>query len=240
MCIENGFLMDDGVVARLAEDTWLCHTTTGGADRIHAHMEDWLQSEWWDWKVYDRQPDRAVRPGRRGRPERAQAAGKARRHGRVEGGAALHALGRRHAWRLSRPGSSASRFSGELSLRDRGARVRRARAFWDALLAAGAEFGITPYGTEALHVMRAEKGFIMIGDETDGTVIPQDLGLDWAISKKKDDYPRQARAGAVAHGRSDRWKLVGLETLDGSVLPDGAYAVAPGGTPTASATRKGA
>jgi sarcosine oxidase subunit alpha len=52
MCSENGFLMDDGVVARLDEETFLCHTTTGGADRIHGHMEDWLQCEWWDWKVY--------------------------------------------------------------------------------------------------------------------------------------------------------------------------------------------
>jgi sarcosine oxidase subunit alpha len=52
MCTENGFLTDDGVVVRLAEDTWLCHTTTGGADRIHAHMEDWLQTEWHGWQVY--------------------------------------------------------------------------------------------------------------------------------------------------------------------------------------------
>jgi sarcosine oxidase subunit alpha len=93
---------------------------------------------------------------------------------------------------------------------------------------AGAEFGVMPYGTEALHVMRAEKGFIMIGDETDGTIIPQDLGLDWAISKKKEDY-----LGKRAQERSfmvspDRWKLVGLETLDGSVIPDGAYAVGEG------------
>ncbi len=85
-----------------------------------------------------------------------------------------------------------------------------------------------PYGTEALHVMRAEKGFIMIGDETDGTVIPQDLGLDWAISKKKDDYLGK-RAQERSHMTDpERWKLVGLETLDGSVLPDGAYAVADG------------
>ncbi|MEX0285319.1 MAG: 2Fe-2S iron-sulfur cluster-binding protein, partial [Paracoccaceae bacterium] len=52
MCTENGFLTDDGVVARIDEDTWLCHTTTGGADRIHAHMEEWLQTEWWDWQGY--------------------------------------------------------------------------------------------------------------------------------------------------------------------------------------------
>ena len=76
--------------------------------------------------------------------------------------------------------------------------------------------------------MRAEKGFIMIGDETDGTVIPQDLGLGWAISKKKDDYLGK-RAQEREHMRDpERWKLVGLETVDGSVLPDGAYAVAEG------------
>ena len=76
--------------------------------------------------------------------------------------------------------------------------------------------------------MRAGKGFILIGDETDGTIIPQDLNLGWALSKKKADY-----LGKRAHERShmadpNRWKLVGLETLDGSVLPDGAYAVAAG------------
>ncbi|MGB3243230.1 MAG: 2Fe-2S iron-sulfur cluster-binding protein, partial [Sulfitobacter sp.] len=52
MCSENGFLIDDGVVACIGDDTWLCHTTTGGAESIHGHMEEWLQTEWWDWKVY--------------------------------------------------------------------------------------------------------------------------------------------------------------------------------------------
>jgi len=85
-----------------------------------------------------------------------------------------------------------------------------------------------PYGTEALHVMRAEKGFIMIGDETDGTVIPQDLGLTWAISKKKDDYLGKRAQERLYMTDPNRWKLVGLETLDGSVLPDGAYAVDEG------------
>ncbi|MEO1238762.1 MAG: glycine cleavage T C-terminal barrel domain-containing protein, partial [Pseudomonadota bacterium] len=101
-------------------------------------------------------------------------------------------------------------------------------AFWTACLEAGSDLSIMPYGTEALHVMRAEKGFIMIGDETDGTVIPQDLGLDWAISKKKDDYLGKRAQERVHMADPDRWKLVGLETLDGSVLPDGAYAVGDG------------
>ncbi len=76
--------------------------------------------------------------------------------------------------------------------------------------------------------MRAEKGFVMIGDETDGTVIPQDLNLDWAISKKKDDYIGK-RGQARSHLTSpDRWKLAGFETLDGSVIPDGSYIIAAG------------
>jgi len=118
-------------------------------------------------------------------------------------------------------------FSGELSY-EIAIDASQGRAFWDALLAAGEAFGVMPYGTEALHIMRAEKGFIMIGDETDGTVIPQDLNLQWALSKKKDDYLGK-RAQERSHmADPNRWKLVGLETLDGSVLPDGAYAIADG------------
>ncbi|HCB54231.1 MAG TPA: sarcosine oxidase subunit alpha family protein, partial [Rhodobacter sp.] len=103
--------------------------------------------------------------------------------------------------------------------------------FWEACIAAGAEFGVMPYGTEALHIMRAEKGFIMIGDETDGTVIPQDLNMAWAISKKKTDYLGKRGQERSFLADPERWTLVGLETLDGSVIPDGAYIVAEGVNP---------
>ena len=227
MCGENGFLSDDGVVARIDEDTWLCHTTTGGADRIHAHMEEWLQTEWWDWKVY-------VANVTEHYAQFAVAGPKAR--------AVLEALGPDFdvskdnfpfmAWADGALGNLPVRvfrisFSGELSY-EIAVPASQGRALWDNLLEAGKPHGITPYGTEALHVLRAEKGFIMIGDETDGTVIPQDLGLTWAISKKKEDYLGK-RAQERAHMTDPhRWKLVGLETVDGSVLPDGAYAVADG------------
>jgi len=118
-------------------------------------------------------------------------------------------------------------FSGELSF-EIAVPSSQGLAFWEALMAAGEEFGIMPYGTEALHIMRAEKGFIMIGDETDGTVIPQDLGLNWASSKKKTDFLGK-RAQQRAHMTDpSRWKLVGREAVEGQVLPDGAYAVADG------------
>jgi sarcosine oxidase subunit alpha len=227
MCSENGFLIDDGVVARLDEDTFLCHTTTGGADRIHAHMEDWLQCEWWDWQVYTANvTEQWAQIGVVG-PKSREVLEKL--GGDVDlSKDALTFMG----WTEGKLGDFDARifriaFAGELSF-EVAVPVSQGLALWDALMEAGAEFGVTPYGTEAMHVMRAEKGFIMIGDETDGTVIPQDLGLDWAISKKKDDYLGK-RAQQRSHMTDpERWKLVGLETLDGSVLPDGAYAIAEG------------
>ena len=69
---------------------------------------------------------------------------------------------------------------------------------------------------------------IALSQIPDGTVIPQDLGLNWAISKKKDDYLGK-RAQQRSHMQDPtRWKLVGLETTDGSTLPDGAYALGEG------------
>ena len=227
MCSENGFLVDDGVVVRLDEQTWLCHTTSGGADRVHGMMEEWLQTEWWDWKVYvanvTEQYAQIGLAGPRAR-DVLEATGVTFDVSKealpfmtyVDG-----ALGNIPAriFRIS--------FSGELSY-EIAVPAGQGRALWDKLLEAGDPYGITPYGTEALHVLRAEKGFIMIGDETDGTVIPQDLGLQWAISKKKEDFLGK-RAQERSHMQdATRWKLVGLETLDGSVLPDGAYAAADG------------
>ncbi|MFN4098958.1 MAG: sarcosine oxidase subunit alpha family protein [Pararhodobacter sp.] len=226
MCNENGFLSDDGVVARLSDDTWLCHTTSGGADRIHAWMEDWLQCEWWDWQVHVVNLTEQF-------AQIAVVGPNARK--------VLESLGGMDVskdafpfmeWREGKLGGFDARafrisFSGELSY-EIAVPASQGLGFWQALMAAGAEHGIAPYGTEALHVLRAEKGFIMIGDETDGTVIPQDLGLSWAISKKKADFLGKRGMERMAMVSADRWQLVGLETLDGSVLPDGALAPLPG------------
>ncbi len=226
MCNEQGFLSDDGVVARIDEETWLCHTTSGGADRIHAWMEDWLQCEWWDWQVYTANVTEQY-------AQVAVVGPNARKLLENLGGMdvskeALPFM----AWADGTLGGFPCRvyrisFSGELSY-EIAVPASHGAAFWEALHVAGAEFGAMPYGTEALHVMRAEKGFIMIGDETDGTVIPQDLGLDWAISKKKADFLGKRGQQRNFLASAERWKLVGFETLDGSVIPDGSYIVAAG------------
>jgi len=226
MCNENGFLSDDGVVARLAQDTWLLHTTSGGADRIHGWIEDWLQCEWWDWKVHCLNLTEQY-------AQIAVVGPKARK--------ALESLGGMDVSREALPfmhwaeGALAGiparvfriSFSGELSY-EVAVPAGRGPELWQRLMAAGAEFGVMPYGTEALHVMRAEKGFIMIGDETDGTVTPYDLNLGGLVSRKKPDFLGKRGLERPLFHAPDRWRLVGLETLDGSVLPHAALAPLPG------------
>jgi sarcosine oxidase subunit alpha len=115
-------------------------------------------------------------------------------------------------------------FSGELAY-EVNVPADCARHVWEALLEAGAPHGITPYGTETMHVLRAEKGYIIVGQDTDGSVTPGDLGMDWIIAKNKDFIGKRSlsRPHTV---RPDRKQLVGLKTLEASlVLPEGAQLV---------------
>jgi sarcosine oxidase subunit alpha len=120
-------------------------------------------------------------------------------------------------------------FSGELAF-ELNVPTPHGAALWDAVMAAGEAAGVpvTPYGTEAMHVLRAEKGYPIIGQETDGTVTPQDLGMAWAVSTKKSFIGQRSHRRPDAL-RPDRKQLVGLLPVDpDSLLPEGAQLVAPG------------
>ncbi len=225
MMNEMGFLMDDGVTAKLADDHYLMHTTSGGADRIAAWLEEWLQTEWFDLKVY-------VTPVTEQWAQFAIAGPKARKVLEKLGGdidltpealpfmsMATGTIGEFpvRLFRIS--------FSGELSF-EIATPANYGQDLWSKILEAGQEFGIAPYGTEALHVLRAEKGFIVVGDETDGTVTPHDVGMSWAVSKKKPDYIGKRSLEQAFLTEPGRKQLVGLATIDPQeVLPDGAPAV---------------
>ncbi len=228
MCNENGFLFDDGVVARINQKTFLCHTTTGGADKVYSWMEEWHQTEWWNKKVFIQNVTE----------EYAQitvAGPKARLLLEKLGGLNVDKdilkpldfiegkLGNFEVrvFRIS--------FSGELSF-EISTPSKNGKDLWLRCLELGSELGLTTYGTEALHIMRAEKGFIMIGDETDGTVIPQDLNLDWAISKKKKDFIGKRAHERINMQEKNRKTLVGLSLKNSTQkIPDGAYVLKLGG-----------
>jgi sarcosine oxidase subunit alpha len=219
---EDGFIYDDGVVARLAEHRFHVTTTTGGAPRVLAMMEDYRQTEWPQLKVWltsttEQWAVIAVQgPNARKVLEplitevdigAASFAHMSVARGKICGLPML-------LFRVS--------FSGELGYEinvpaDHGLSV------WEAVYAAGAAYGITPYGTEAMHVLRAEKGYIIVGQDTDGTATPDDAGLSWAIGKNKTDFVGSRSLQRASMRRADRKQFVGLKAKDGrTVLEEGA------------------
>ena len=230
MLDENGMVLDDGVTARLADNHFLMTTTTGGAARVLAWLERWLQTEWPHLDVYltsvtDHWATIAV-------------AGPASRkvvHSVSDGIDFSPGAFPFMAWREGTVAGVPARvmrisFSGELAF-EVNVCANEARHVWEALMAAGAAHGITPYGTETMHVLRAEKGFIIVGQDTDGSVTPVDLGMDWILAKGKDYIGRRSlsRSDMV---RGDRKQLVGLLTEDpAEVLPEGGQIVADASAP---------
>ena len=100
------------------------------------------------------------------------------------------------------------------------------KSLWEKCMEAGKEFNITPYGTETMHLLRAEKGFIIVGQDTDGTMTPIDLQMDWIVSKKKYDFIGKRSLYRSDTMREDRKQLVGLLTDDPNiVLEEGAQIV---------------
>ena len=184
---EAGFVMDDGVVARLAPDRFHVTTTTGGAASVLHHMEDYRQTEFpelrvWLTSITEQWAVIAVQ-GPLARQVIAplitdiDLAPDAMPHMSVREGHVCDIPTR--LFRVS--------FTGELGF-EINVPADYGLAVWEAVHAAGEPHGITAYGTEAMHVLRAEKGYIIVGQETDGTVIPADLGLDWTIGTTKRDF----------------------------------------------------
>jgi sarcosine oxidase, subunit alpha len=218
----DGMVVDDGVAMRLSEDRFLVTTTTGNAAMVLDRFEEWLQTEWPDLRVYctsvtEQWADVAV------------AGPKAR--------AVLKAVGTDidlapeafpfMTFRDGEVGGIPVRvarvsFTGELSYEIL-ADGRRGHELWEAVTTAGAPFGLTPYGTEAMHVLRAEKGFVIVGQDTDGTVTPDDLGMGWIVRKDDSDFIGRRSLRRADSIREDRKQLVGL--LPDELLPEGAQLV---------------
>jgi sarcosine oxidase subunit alpha len=224
MCKVDGMVFDDGIVMHLGPDHWLATTTTGGAAAVLEWMEEWLQTEWPDLRVRltsvtDHWADIAV-VGPRSRKVVAKLFPKlatdphdfpfmAIREGVTAGiPVRLHRI----------------TFSGELAY-ELWTPSWYGLALWEAVMAAGEPLGIAPYGTETMRVLRAEKGYIICGQETDGSVTPQDLGMSWIVSKKKTFIGQRSQRRSDT-ARLDRKQLVGLLPVDGQdLLPEGAQLV---------------
>jgi len=222
---EDGFITDDGVSARMADDCFHLTTTTGGAPRVLGMMEDYLQTEWADLDVWltstTEQWAVIALQGPRARDVIAPLVGgidlspEAFPHMAVREGTIAGVPTR--LFRVS--------FTGELGF-EINVPAGEGRKVWDAIFAAGQPYGITPYGTETMHVLRAEKGFIIVGQDTDGTMTPYDMGLDWAVGKKKPDFVGKRSLARPEMNRAGRKQFIGLLTEDPQdLLEEGAQVV---------------
>ena len=210
LCTADGMLFDDGVHMRLADDRYLVTTTTGNAAAVLDWFEEWLQTEWPELRVHctsvTEQWATVAVVGPRSRDVLAALAPE------LDVSAEALPLHGRSATPRSRacaPASAASRSRASSPTRST-SRPGTGLAMWEAVWAAGEPYGITPYGTETMHVLRAEKGYVIVGQETDGTVTPQDAGLEWMIAKGKHDFVGKRSHRRVDAMREDRKQLVAL------------------------------
>jgi len=222
MCKADGIVFDDGVTTRLGENHFLMTTTTGGAARVLAWLEEWLQTEWPDLKVYCTSVTEHIST------------------------IALVGPKSRNLLQELIPGADLSKgafpfmHSREMTIDDIPVRIARisfsgelafeinvawghARYIWDRLWTLGRPYDLTAYGTETMHVLRAEKGYIIVGQDTDGTQTPYDLNMSWIVSRKKEFIGK--RSFQLPHLKATgRLQLVGLLPENHEeVIPEGAY-----------------
>ncbi|MBM5811307.1 MAG: sarcosine oxidase subunit alpha family protein, partial [Gammaproteobacteria bacterium] len=227
MLNEAGVIIDDGTVACLEPARWLVTTTSGAASRIALWLEEWRQCEWPELEVFitpvttqwatvalsgPRARDILARLGPDFPIDGASLPHLSVREGRIAGAAA-------RLYRVS--------YSGELGF-EISVPARYGAALWRRLLETGSDAGLTPYGIEAVLLLRLEKGFLHVGVDTDGTTAPADVGWGAIAAKKQADFIGQRSLIRADNRRTDRRQLVGLVANDPRVLVPGAHLRLPG------------
>lgn len=226
MCGEDGMVFDDGVTACLSDNHFVMTTTTGGAPRVFSWLELWHQTEWPELDVYfttvtDHWATMAI-SGPNARKLLAELTNIELdpqqfkfmdwREGEVAGVPA-------RVFRIS--------FTGEQSY-EINVQANYALAVWEQLIKHGEKYQLTPYGTETMHVLRAEKGFIIVGQDSDGSMTPHDLGMSWAVAKNKAfSFIGKRSMDREDCIRKNRKQLVGLKTTTEpkTVIPEGSQIV---------------
>ena len=225
MLNEDGMVYDDGVTTRLGENHYIMTTTTGGAANVLSKLEDYLQTEWPELNVYlttvtDQYSTMSICG-----PNSKKIIKKIIPSLDLSDESFPHM-----SFKNSKIDNVNCRimrisFTGEHSY-EINVQSNYAKDVWEKCIEAGKEFNITPYGTETMHLLRAEKGFIITGQDTDGTLTPSDLQMDWIIGKKKYDFIGKRSLYRSDTIREDRKQLVGLLTDDPKeVLEEGAQLV---------------
>ena len=226
MLNEDGMVYDDGVTTRLGENHYIMTTTTGGAATVLGKLEDYLQTEWPELDVYLTSVTDHYATASVCGPNSKKILSKLipdldlsdENFPHMSFKDATIGKIKCRVMRIS--------FTGEHSY-EINVQANYGKSVWEKCIEAGKEFNITPYGTETMHLLRAEKGFIIVGQDTDATMTPIDLQMDWIVSKKKYDFIGKRSLYRSDTIREDRKQLVGLLTENpNEILEEGAQIVA--------------
>ena len=225
MLNEDGMVYDDGVTTRIGENHYIMTTTTGGAANVLGKLEDYLQTEWPELDVYLTSVTDHYSTASICGPNSKKILMKLFPDVKFDDENFPHMSFQNAS--LDKVNCRIMRisFTGEHSY-EINIEAKYGKSLWEKCIEAGKEFNITPYGTETMHLLRAEKGFIIVGQDTDGTMTPIDLQMDWIVSKKKFDFIGKRSLYRSDTIREDRKQLVGLVTDDpNEVLEEGAQIV---------------
>ena len=225
MLNEDGMVFDDGVTTRLGENHYIMTTTTGGAANVLSKLEDYLQTEWPELDVYLTSVTDHFATASLCGPNSKKILNKIIPELDLSDENFPHMSFKEVTVDKIKCRIMRISFTGEQSY-EINAPASFGEAVWEKCIEAGKEFDITPYGTETMHLLRAEKGFIIVGQDTDGTMTPIDLQMDWIVSKKKYDFIGKRSLYRSDTMKENRKQLVGLLTEDPNiVLEEGAQIV---------------
>ena len=226
MLNEDGMVYDDGVTTRLDENHYIMTTTTGGAANVLGKLEDYLQTEWPELDVYLSSVTDHYATASICGPNSKKILNKLIPDLDLSDESFPHMSFKNAKIDNIKCRIMRISFTGEHTY-EINIQANYGEDLWKKCMEAGEEFNITPYGTETMHLLRAEKGFIIVGQDTDATMTPIDLQMDWIVSKKKYDFIGKRSLYRSDTMKEDRKQLVGLVTDNPSeVLEEGAQIVA--------------
>ena len=223
MLNDKGMIFDDGVIAKLNENHYLIHTTSGGATTVMDWLEQWLQTEWHNFNVTLRSvTDQWTTISINGPKSRILASKLFKNIDFSNESFSFMSYQETsfdnipvRIFRVS--------FSGELCF-EINVPSNYGQYFWNKTFELGRNLSIVPYGTEAMHILRAEKGYIIVGQDTDGSVTPIDIGAIKMLSKSKDFLGKRSLNRVFFHDNNNRNQLVGLIPDNSKkIIKDGAH-----------------
>ena len=206
---EDGMVKDDGIICKVSDEHFIATTTTGGAANVLACMEEYAQTEWPNLNVYMNSITEQFATFNISGPKTRDIMNKIFSEIDFSNDAFPFMTFQFHEFQNTQIRIMRASFTGEMGY-EIYVPSNNAIKIWEQIHEAGKEFGLIPYGTETMHLLRAEKGYIIVGQETDGSITPIDLGLNWMIGKTKTDFLGKRSLTRSDTVRPDRKQLVGV------------------------------